>query len=554
MRCSKKVKRGLVSLLTTSLILSSCSKNTPTEIEIPPEQPQIEILTTNQNGNITLSNGKKLHLKDENTPIPNQELIYFPNENYQAILTKKGNFFPVLFTTTNTNPDTLELKSIQENFDIRIIRENYNEYFRFSKDVLENNLERNFCSNYLETVSGEETLTAYSISEGILMYFGVDWIATLVGDIYELAGATDDLEFKEFLLENNWDSYYQETIISEDPFISTKTYFRYPSNKPEITTLEELTIENDSINITLEGADETTYENPLHDQIEDKTITCRGPTENSDFYFSWALQNLQETIHSGTEQSQTLNLQIDNLDPDSYILRITLNDDTFWKDNYNDTGTNQTEIEIPFTIQSSLETLILQPGPDGKDTFIRREETTYGESHIHDNYGQEEFVKSYFKIYNLNHTNETITLIQFDLSQIPQNSNIINSTLELYGKVVKTDYSTDCGDAIMRGYKMESSWNENTATFSNSFQSIDTSHDIAETMIYYDPNDQSHWNPLDITHQTQRWVDNIDQNYGIAISTSGISCSTSGLDEICSSEYSQNSELRPKLTIQYIEE
>jgi len=563
LRCLKRVRESLVGIIATSLILGSCSKQTPTSIENPPTESPIEILTSNQNGNITLQNGKVVHLKKENTQIPisEQEAICFTGENYQTIITKKGEYHQTILSSNNSETDTLELKDTQTHeFDIRIIEDSQNLFFNFSKDILEErfDLDRTSgCEIYKGTTSGEEALLAYSVAEGILMYVGVDWIATIVGEVYELAGATGDLEFKEFLLENNWDSYFKETIVSEQPFISTKTHFRYPSNQPELT-LENLVEESTTL-LYFTGLDKTIYENPLHDTVEDKTITCRGPTENLDFNYVWELYDSQDNlIDSGSNQAQELTLTF-SLPSGNYKLKTTLHDDTFWKNIYDDSGTNSSQLETFFTVGENLETIIMQPGPEnGKDTFIRIEEVcdldwNCDEYHKNDNYGQEETLRSSMRIHNIRHYDNTITLIQFNISQIQENSQIENATLELYGTITKTNYENDCGEARISCYNMESSWSESTANFNNSFYSIDTSYKIDEIIIPYNSDQQPQWISLNVTSQVQNWISSIDPNYGLAIGGRGIGCSVSGLENIPSSEYYGDSTLRPKLTIQYLE-
>ena len=560
MRCLKKVRGGLVGIIAAPLILGSCSKNSPTFIENPPTESQIEILTSNQNGNLTLPNGKIVHLQEESTSssIPEQDIVCFSGEDYQTIITKEGTYHQAILSSNNSETDTLKLKDSQTyDHDIRIIEDPQNLFFNFSKDILEGrfNLDRTSeCEMYKGTTSGEEALLAYSVAEGILMYVGVDWIATIIGEVYELAGATDNLEFKEFLLENNWDSYVKETIVSEQPFISTKTHFKYPSNQPELT-LESL-VEEDSVSIQFTGSDKEIYENPLHDTIEDKTITCRGPTENGDFNYAWDLYDSQDNlIDSDSDQTQELTLTF-NLPAGNYKLKTTLYDDTFWKDIYDDSGTNKSQLETQFTVEGDLETLILQPGiEDGKDTFIRIEEICVSdwncnEYHKNDNYGQEETLRASMRTYSVRHFDSTITLIQFN---IPEISQIESATLELYGTITKTDYENDCGEAKISCYNMEGLWSENTANFNNSFYSIDTSYKIDEIMIPYNSDQQPRWISLDVTTQVQKWVDGTNSNYGLAVAGSGTGCSVSGLENIPSSEYLEDSTLRPKLIIKYLE-
>jgi hypothetical protein len=373
-----------------------------------------------------------------------------------------------------------------------------------------------------------------------------------------LAGATGDLDFKEYLLANNWDGYSKETIVSEDPFITTKTYFRYPSNQPELT-LEDLVVnENGSVSASFSGSDRNEYENPIHEVIEDKTGTCRGPTNLFDKIYEWKLYNSgDDIIQSGEETTQTLNLDFFNLAPGNYRLGVTLQDDTFWKDDYNDSGINESQTEVQFTIDGELETIVLQPGfEDGKDSYIRIEEICDAdwncpEYHKNINYGQEENLKASTRIYSIRHWDAGITFIQFDFSNIPENSPIENATLELYGIVSDTGY-TGCGSALLSCYPIIGAWSEDTVNWNNGENKI-SSELINQISAYYDPELQPRWVSFDITGQVQNWINGVNTNYGLAIHGEGTGCHVSGLENIPSSEYTADPTLRPKLTIQYLE-
>ena len=316
----------------------ACSKKGPSSPNENPTDPQglvIETETTNEEGIIEFSTGKPALLQDESgQPITNSPITYFTDGEYHAFMTPEGNHFPTFSISSSAGTDTLMLKSKNDaECDVRIARDQElsDLFFKFSKDLLEANQDRGTCSAYDRTTSGECALGAYSIFDGILLYIGLDWVATIAGDVLELIGHTDGLEFEEYLRENNWDHYILTDIVLDDPPITTDLHLRYPSNQPYLSR-NEVEVEGRTAKIRLRVSDRSNYENPQYGIIEDATVPCLGPTSSSDIWYQFNLidgdgNNLDTVVST---DSHTFYKDYPNLSPGEYSGIILYIDDTFW--------------------------------------------------------------------------------------------------------------------------------------------------------------------------------------------------------------------------------
>ncbi|MFC1887971.1 DNRLRE domain-containing protein [Candidatus Cloacimonadota bacterium] len=173
------------------------------------------------------------------------------------------------------------------------------------------------------------------------------------------------------------------------------------------------------------------------------------------------------------------------------------------------------------------EILVLQPGTEGKDTYIcdcSPDTNNPNGSVTHLYQGQ------YGTCFDR-------TLIEWDLSQIPENFQIQSAVMELNFNSL---YGSESGD--MAYYLIQEAWIETEVTF-NSQPEFDPT-----TEILTDWPEPNSWHQVDITALVQYWLDNPDQNFGVychAINTTG-TC-VAGFN---SSDH-PNSELHPKLTIDY---
>ena len=187
-------------------------------------------------------------------------------------------------------------------------------------------------------------------------------------------------------------------------------------------------------------------------------------------------------------------------------------------------------IVLSLTVSTYAEVLILQPGPEGKDTYTCD------------------------CLPNTNNPNGPVTmlyqgrytvcsnkdLMQFDLSQLPDSVYVIYASLELY---CIQFYGSQQGQ--MTYTLVTEPWNENTVTYYtlpavNNFVQVQTG--------WPSPGD---WLNVDVTVFLQAWTDGTRENYGIMGAYSG--CSNTCDVQFASSDYS-SSAYRPRLTIVYFEQ
>ena len=168
-------------------------------------------------------------------------------------------------------------------------------------------------------------------------------------------------------------------------------------------------------------------------------------------------------------------------------------------------------------------TITLQPGPEGKDTYVYSGHPT---QNYHNN-------SSFIVRSNYNST-YMYSLIQFDLSALPENQMITNAVMELYNI---------SGGIFINTYKITSAWTEGISW--NNQPAIDTGTPITNFTNTQTANDWSKW---DITNLVDGWYTGAFNNYGVELRNTANSVQT----YFRSSDYATAS-LRPKLTITYEE-
>ncbi len=250
---------------------------------------EVEYETTNQSGHVEFPDGKEVRIKDYDTanPISGIEIAYLPLEEYKIISIRNSNYISLRKLTTSSGLETIFIKnSNQHENDIRYLYGEERDLCRkYARDLMDDSLsERSSgCSIYQNTNSGINEAGASLAFEGILMYFGVDWVMEVAGEAIRLIDedAVAPPTLTE-ILDNNWDHYEVDSPM----WVGEKSYIRIESNKPSIS-LDQLNINNSNANLTFSGTDRTTYEIPVSGVINDKTTNCRGPTTSADKWYFW---------------------------------------------------------------------------------------------------------------------------------------------------------------------------------------------------------------------------------------------------------------------------
>ncbi len=185
--------------------------------------------------------------------------------------------------------------------------------------------------------------------------------------------------------------------------------------------------------------------------------------------------------------------------------------------------------------QTTPNTLSLQPGTIGMDTYIRSSSPSA-------NYGADTSLKIA--------TAQNVALLQFDLSYIPADSTILSAQLSLY--------HTTGGNDNVSAFGVTNSWTEGTgaagsgATWNtydgvNSWAKAGGDYDPATGVaIVLPPNNT--WATWDLAAQTAAWIAGTRPNYGIALvaTTAGTS------DAFVSSDEMLSITLRPKFTVSFL--
>lgn len=153
------------------------------------------------------------------------------------------------------------------------------------------------------------------------------------------------------------------------------------------------------------------------------------------------------------------------------------------------------------------------------------------------------------------------TLIQFDLSEVPQGASVIEATLRVfYFASTKPGWlPNEQGiDRTVQAHRLLVPWHEgqansekatNNTAWNVPYIGVDGSDALAE------PEDaqlwtceQYNWQEFEVTDATQFWVDNPEQNYGLLIYATNDN--VSGMDmRFYSREHNGDASLRPKLQV-----
>ncbi len=199
-----------------------------------------------------------------------------------------------------------------------------------------------------------------------------------------------------------------------------------------------------------------------------------------------------------------------------------------------DGATNQAVIDDVIVYDhSSLRSLVLEPGAEGKDTFIE------GDSGHHDhNKGDDKDIRTSSKA-----GKEYRTLIQFDLSALPSSIRVESAILEIELSNLGSADSVEAHRLLHDWDEMEATWNN--ADTGNTWESPGGDYE-PEPVAAFIPNTTGPQS-MDITSVTAAWVKGTWPNYGLILRSPS---NSNGQENEYHSSDSSNGP-RPKLTITY---
>ena len=177
--------------------------------------------------------------------------------------------------------------------------------------------------------------------------------------------------------------------------------------------------------------------------------------------------------------------------------------------------------------------LTIQPGPEGKDSYIYS-------NYPDDNYGNSDWVG----IGHIVTWGSFRAYLQFNLSDLPAGTDIINATLKLY----QYDHQESFG--MLQGfeigiYRVNGLWEENSITWNTKPGYKST----PESTLSVTP-DAVTWLSWDITSLVQGWFSGIIPNYGVVLRDTDETAGNIFI-KCYSSDYDSNLSRCPKLEITY---
>ena len=536
MSLEKIIKNKLGILTAGALTLMSCGGGenpTTPEDTLPTTHIEHQQETTNHNGLSTFNDdGTRINvsIKDQNNnPIPNATINYINGENnsYDIFIVSSSNHHSEIKAFQHNSKSlshTIELMG-QEivNYSLRTV------LGTDEKEALMNFVEYHLPQStthagagifYSGTKTSEEIADAHAADLNLSLFVA----QTLTGSqaINVASTVTGTLPIANYLEESygensTWDVYKIFGLFSVD----------MQSNKPMLN-LNEPTINGPQLIINATTQDLETYFN----FIPDPTNRILGQTENFDPIYTRKIIK----IHSnGQEELISLVQNIPNSPPwtipfnhgeGNYKLELIVTDDT---------EVNTTQDQKNFTIGEDTGILTLSPS---NDTFLHRY-TRPGEieESIDDINGEHErlFLHHNYIGAGVSSWVERYPLLKFNIPQTILNSEITNVELQLFGDFMvgsMSDFRIYCN-------KINSSWNEETATWRNSYEKIgDELMYVEVDQFDYDSQNQNKLFNIDLTQHIQNIL------HGIALTSN-----VSGLN-LHSKEY-PGEEYDPKLIIHY---
>lgn len=175
---------------------------------------------------------------------------------------------------------------------------------------------------------------------------------------------------------------------------------------------------------------------------------------------------------------------------------------------------------------ATADELVLQPGPEGKDTIVIS-------SHPNDNYDGGALTFGNWAM------GDRETLIEWDISGLPAGAVITDAMMEMY-----CSYASDASTTDVFLHMCTDSWDESTVTWNTKPEATN------EDKITADWPESDYWYAVDVTTFVDNWYTEAWDNYGMLVRADVPD------DDIYAKFYSSDDEdheqLRPKLTITYM--
>ena len=201
-----------------------------------------------------------------------------------------------------------------------------------------------------------------------------------------------------------------------------------------------------------------------------------------------------------------------------------------WEDTAVTVNANQTTYLNPPLTYASTQTITLQPGPEGKDSYTS---TAMPNSNTYST-----LISLYVGTYNV--SDYYRSYLQFDLSTIPADAMLEDADLRLYQYL-----SEGSGNFQIGLHRVTSNWKENIIT--HNLRPTSSSEIEALSTVY---TGSTTWRNWDIDNLVQGWLNGSITNQGMVLKSTDETLSAIGI-YFRSSDYTTDTTKCPKLVINY---
>ena len=225
-----------------------------------------------------------------------------------------------------------------------------------------------------------------------------------------------------------------------------------------------------------------------------------------------------------------------NKEAGSYTIKLDKFHHKLWEGTVT-VNANQTTYINPPLVYASLESLTLQPGSEGKDSYVEEKlpETNYGSANS--------LWVGHCTAFDAD--GKYRSYLQFDLSSIPPNARVVDAHLELrnYSKM-RDDMTVNLLPIGL--YRVTDNWLEGNITWNN--QPLSSAQ--PESIVTINMNIISDWYSWDIHELLAGWLDGTTANHGVLFKVVDEIANAGMLAKFHSSDASEGN-LHPKLMIDY---
>lgn len=497
-------KAAIISAFSLPFLYYGCKKDDEI-IEEELEKPLQEIIQeklgkTNSNGEIYFTDNSTLEkvtievIDAQNKPLSDIQINFTDGEGYEVFWLRdlSGKYLPTLGIFAHNSKHLIRMEESDKGIsEIYTLDKNDSR----GEVVLEwrNKESIGFSEySYERTINYDEYLEIQERSKEVvdLLWKGIEILAGIKSpkkpsEIIEKLFPEEKNPPQRWDLYNYWDGqngYF--TLI--------------PSNIPKVE-IKDFGLNESGLAVFWEGTDKDKYEKFVFlPDNKDLTKYVDG-NSTSDLKYSYRITQNGNVVngHDWTKFDSKTSANINIEKTGNYTLELRV------KDEVDNIGEISEDFIYKNNSSRTLDSIIIQPGPEGKDAFVKVTIWADG-SETYRGYGDSSYLEVYKYSMSLSRGGETQSLIEFPRSSIP--SNIVSAKFELYGQ----------GASAMETAKVDIS--EITSSWDESSVKLSTKPSYGKVIATSILNDKKSWHKWDVTSLVQDWAKG-KPNYGMAITT-----------------------------------